>query len=51
MVGIKLSVMGRLTQKYNILKQTTRSDVYFCSFLYLLFLNNVAMLPPLAVSP
>lgn len=50
MVDIKLSVTGRLTQKHNIFKQTTRNTVYFCSSLFLLFLNNVAMLPLLGVN-
>lgn len=35
MVDIKLTVMGRLTQKHNILKQTTRNAVYFYSSSFL----------------
>lgn len=41
--------MVRLTQKHSIPTETTRKAVYFCSFLFLLFSNNVAMLPLLAI--
>lgn len=49
MVDIKLSVMGRLTQKEH--SQTSNNDVYFYSFLFLLSLTYVAMLPLLVIEP